>query len=243
MTEVTYPLAFIAGLISFLSPCVLPIVPSYLSLITGMSFEDMTKTSNRASVRMKTLLNSGLFVLGFSTVFVLMGAAFSYAGQMLLEYQGYLRMAGGILAITLGLFFSGVLKLDFLMRERKIAMRIRQAGPVGTFFTGVGFAAGWTPCIGPILGTILMISSTQGSTSAGTGMLLAYSAGLAVPFLASSLAFNTFLSHSKKVFKYMQYIKVVGGFLLIIFGVLMLTDNITYLSTLFPDFWYELLAL
>ncbi len=243
MSEVTYPLAFIAGLISFLSPCVLPIVPSYLSLITGMSFEELTTENDLASVRIKTLLNSGLFVLGFSTVFVLMGAAFSYAGQLLLEYQIWLRIAGGTLVITLGLFFTGILKLDFLMRERKLAMRIRQAGPVGTFLTGVGFAAGWTPCIGPILGTILMVSSTQGSTAAGTGFLLAYSAGLAVPFLASAMAFNSFLIHSKKLIKYMQYIKVVGGIILIIFGVLMLTDNITYLSTLFPDFWYELLAL
>ncbi len=243
MNEVTYPLAFIAGVVSFLSPCVLPIVPSYLSLITGMSFEDLTANGDLASVRAKTLLNAGLFVLGFSTVFVLMGAAFSYAGQMLLEYQNWLRMAGGMLVITLGLFFSGVLKLDFLMRERKLAMRVRQAGPVGTFFTGIGFAAGWTPCIGPILGTILMVSSTQGSTTAGTGLLLAYSAGLALPFLAAALAFNTFLSHSKKLFGYMRYIKVGGGVILIIFGVLMLTDNVTYLSTLFPDFWYDLLAL
>ncbi len=243
MTEVTYPLAFIAGLVSFLSPCVLPIVPSYLSLVTGMSFEDLTDNGNLRSIKIKTLLNSGLFVLGFSTVFVLMGAAFSYAGQMLLEYQSYLRMAGGILVITMGLFFSGIIKIDFLMRERKIAMRIRQAGPVGTFFTGIGFAAGWTPCIGPILGTILMVSSTQGSTSAGTGLLIAYSLGMAVPFMASALAFNTFLSHSKKLLKYMRYIKIGGGVILIIFGVLMLTDNITYLSTLFPDFWYDLLAL
>jgi cytochrome c-type biogenesis protein len=239
---VTYPLAFLAGIVSFLSPCVLPIVPSYLSLVTGMSFDELTAEDMQASVRMKTLLNSGLFVLGFSTVFILMGAAFSFAGQVLLEYQSWLRIAGGILVITLGLFFSGIIKLDFLMRERKMALSLKQAGPVGTFFTGVGFASGWTPCIGPILGTILMVSSAQGSTSNGISLLVTYSLGLGLPFMVSAFAFNSFLSHSKKVFKYMRYIKAGGGVILIIFGVLMLTDNISYLATLFPDWFYELMA-
>jgi cytochrome c-type biogenesis protein len=238
--EISMPLSFLAGVVSFLSPCVLPLLPSYVTFITGMTFEDLTASEDRKKVMLLTLKNSLVFILGFSTVFMALGASSSLLGQLLFKYQDAVRIAGGILVIIFGLFIAGFLKMDFLMKERKIHLQGRPAGYIGTFLIGMTFAAGWTPCIGPILGSILVVASTQGSAAKGTLLLAVYSAGLAVPFLLAALAFNSFLSYTKVINRYMKFIMIFSGVLLIAFGVLLLTNRVSDLTALFPDLGLDL---
>lgn len=235
MKDVSFPLAFVAGLFSFLSPCVLPLVPSYVSFITGVSFEDLTGNVDRRRIRHLTITNSIAFILGFSAVFMALGASSSAVGRFLFTYQDWIRIIGGVLIIVMGLFVAGFLKIDFLTRDRKVHLSGKPVGYAGTFLVGMTFAAGWTPCIGPILGTILLYASTKGSAVYGFKLLAVYSLGLAVPFFASSLALNSFLSYSKKVLRYMRVIMVLSGVLLILFGVMLLTNRIGELSALMPD--------
>ncbi len=226
MNNVSFPLAFMAGVLSFLSPCVLPLVPSYVSFITGMSFEDLTGSADRKRVRNLTITNSLVFIAGFSAVFIALGASSSAAGRILFRYQEWIRIIGGILIIIFGLFIAGFLKLDFLMRERKVHLGGKPAGYIGIFAIGMTFAAaGWTPCIGPILGSILLFASAKGSAVYGIKLLSVYSLGLAAPFFISSLAINSFLSYSKKLQRHMQVIMIISGILLIAFGIIMLTNN------------------
>lgn len=235
MTEVTYPLAFAAGVFSFLSPCVLPLVPSYVSFITGMSFEELTEKANVSRVRWLTITNSLAFIAGFSVVFVALGASTSYIGQLFRQYQNELRIAGGIIVIIFGLVIAGFFKMDFLMREKKFHLQGRPSGYLGAFTVGLVFSAGWTPCIGPILGSILLYATSQGSTTLGFKLLAAYSLGLAVPFLLSALAINTFLSYAKWLVRYMRPIMIVSGLVLVAFGVLLLTDKVSQISGYLPD--------
>ncbi len=236
MNEVSFPLAFLAGILSFLSPCVLPLVPSYLSFITGLTFEDLTEGIDRKKIRSLTIKSSLAFIFGFSSIFITLGASSSVVGSFLFNYQDWIRIIGGILVIFFGLFVAGFLKLDFLTRERKLHLSGKPAGYVGTFFIGMTFAAAWTPCIGPILGTILVYAGSQGSASFGLKLLAVYSLGLAIPFMLSSLGFNTFLSYSAKIRKYMRAVMIISGLLLMIFGVLLLTNNVRQLSSLLPNF-------
>lgn len=230
--NVTYSLAFLAGLLSFLSPCVLPLVPAYVSFITGMSLEEL-KRSPRIS---KAVISTLAFVLGFSTVFIALGASSSALGGLLMRYQDYVRIGGGILTIIFGLFIAGFIKMDFLMREKRFHISEGPAGYVGAFFIGMSFAAGWTPCIGPILGTILIYASSQGSTAYGVKLLSVYSLGLAVPFILATLAVNALFTYTKKIHRFMRTIMIVSGLMLIIFGVILLTDNMRLLTAFFPDF-------
>ena len=235
MKDVSFSLAFFAGLLSFLSPCVLPLVPSYISFITGVSFEDLKKSDDKKRIRYLTITNSLAFIAGFSLIFVALGASSSVVGQFLFEYQDWIRIIGGIMVIFFGLFVSGVLKLDFLTRERKFHLTGKPAGYIGTFFVGMTFAAAWTPCIGPILGTILVYASSKGSAVYGFKLLSVYSFGLALPFFLSSLMFNSFLSYSGKIRRYMRWIMIVSGLLLIVFGLLLLTNNVRQLTSFLPD--------
>lgn len=230
--------AFLGGVLSFLSPCVLPLIPSYVSYITGISFEDF-KTADKARVRKLTLLNSSAFIIGFSTVFVLLGVSSSFIGSFLSYYYDQIRIIGGIIIIILGLYVMGVLKIGFLSREHKIHLHSKPAGYTGSFIVGLTFGAGWTPCIGPILGSILLIAGTAGSAMYGFKLLLVYSAGLAIPFMVTSLALNTFLSHFSAIQKYMRFILILSGLLLIAFGIILLTDSISFLLGFIPDLGLE----
>ncbi len=230
------PLAFLAGFLSFLSPCVLPLFPSYVSFITGISFEDLTGGVDRKRIRHLTITNSVSFIAGFSAVFMALGASSSAIGKFLFEYQEWIRIIGGILIIVFGFFVAGFLKMDFLMKEKKMHLTGKPMGYVGTFLVGMTFAAGWTPCIGPILGTILLYASTQGSALSGIKLLAAYSLGLALPFFISSLAINSFLSYSRRLMKYMRGIMITSGLLLILFGIMLLTNRVRELTSLMPDF-------
>ncbi|MBZ0155452.1 MAG: cytochrome c biogenesis protein CcdA [Alphaproteobacteria bacterium] len=230
-TDVSFPLAFAAGVLSFLSPCVLPLVPAYVSFITGLSLEEL-KSSPRLSRTMGTTL---AFVFGFSTIFIALGASSSLLGNLLLQYQDAIRIVGGILTVIFGLFMAGVVKLDFLMRERRFHISEGPAGYVGAFLIGMSFAAGWTPCIGPILGTILIYAGSQASASFGLKLLSVYSLGLAIPFILSSLAVNALLSNTRKLQRFMRIIMIVSGLILIAFGIMLLTNKTAQLSGLFPD--------
>jgi cytochrome c-type biogenesis protein len=205
-----------------------------------MSFEELTEEADKARIRRLTITNSLAFVLGFSVVFIALGASTSYVGQMFRLYQEEIRIVGGILVIIFGLFIMGLFKMDFLMREKKFHLQGRPSGYLGVFVVGIVFAAGWTPCIGPILGGILLYATSQGSTALGLKLLSIYSLGLAIPFLLSALAINSFLSYSKKVQKYMRAIMFVSGLVLIAFGVLLLTDKVSELANYFPDLGIDL---
>ncbi len=235
MSDVSYSISFLAGVLSFLSPCVLPLVPSYVSFITGVSFEDLTKSSDKARIRFLTMTNSLAFIFGFSAIFISLGASSSAIGQFLFNYQDSIRIIGGILIIIFGLFIIGFLKMDFLMRDKKFHLSGRPSGYAGAFLIGMTFAAGWTPCIGPILGSILLYASTKGSAIYGIKLLSIYSLGLAIPFFISSLAFNSFLSYSKKIHRYMRVIMIISGLLMIFFGIMLLMNKVSQLTNYFPD--------
>lgn len=223
--DVSTLIAFTAGLLSFVSPCVLPLVPSYITYVTGASFKDLTDIKGRARLRWATMFHSLLFIMGFSTVFILMGASASYLGQILVEYQPWIMRGGGVLIIILGIHFTGLINIPFLQMEKRFEMRKKPLGLLGSFLVGVVFAAGWTPCIGPILSTILIYASTAKTFTTGILLLAVYSIGLGLPFFLSSLAFNSFLSAFDRMKRYMRWITLISGIFLIIIGILFLTDT------------------
>jgi cytochrome c-type biogenesis protein len=225
-----FVVAFSAGLFSFLSPCVLPLFPSYLSFVTGMSVADLTGDLT-AAARRRVMAHSVAFILGFSLVFVSLGASFSAAGQFLLDYREWIRRIGGLLIILFGLYISGVLRLGFLGRTQQWQLREKPAGYVGSVLVGVTFAIGWTPCVGPILGAILSLAGTAETVGRGVGLLLAYSAGLGVPFLVSSLALGGFLKVFKRYRSVIPVVERAAGVLLVVVGVLVFTNYYLYLNT------------
>ncbi|NTU43323.1 MAG: cytochrome c biogenesis protein CcdA [Nitrospirales bacterium] len=232
MNDVSFPLAFLAGLLSFLSPCVLPLVPAYLSFVTGMSLEELTHKPRISKAMVSTLF----FILGFSAVFISLGASSSLLGGILMKYQDWLRIGGGVLTIIFGLFIAGVFRLDFLMREKRFHISKGPTGYVGSFLIGMSFAAGWTPCIGPILGTILIYAGSQGSASYGLKLLTVYSLGLAIPFVLATFAVNLFFTYTRKIQKFMRGIMLTSGLILILFGVMLLTDSMGRIAGILPDF-------
>ncbi len=235
MNEVSFPLAFLAGILSFLSPCVLPLVPAYISLITGLSVSELKEHRRMTQALGKTFA----FVAGFSSVFLALGASSSLVGRLFLQYQDAVRIGGGILTIMLGLFVIGFVKLDVLMRERRFQAS-RRTGVAGAFLFGVSFAAGWTPCIGPILGTILVYAGTQGSAGYGLALLAVYSLGLGVPFVLATLALNVFFSYTRRLQVFMRTVSVLSGLVLIGFGILLLTNSLGTFAGYFPDFGIKL---
>ena len=220
-----------AGILSFLSPCVLPIFPSYLSFITGLSFSELSGSVNNVRTRRAIILNALCFIFGFSVVFMSLGASFSLLGQLLFDYQQILRKVGGVLIILFGLYIAGFLTLPFLTRTFQLELKDRPAGYLGAFIVGVTFAAGWTPCVGPILGSILLYASTAKTAYTGIMMLGAYSLGLAIPFFLSALALNRFLDYFDRFKRLIPIVSTVGGVFLIFVGGLLLTNYFTLLST------------
>jgi cytochrome c-type biogenesis protein len=223
--QISGMIAFTAGLLSFASPCVLPLVPSYITYITGVSFKELTDVGARSRLRWVTIFHSLFFIAGFSLVFILMGASATYIGQLLAQYQYWIMKGGGVLIILLGIHFTGIINIPFLQIEKRFEMKTKPLGYIGSLLVGVAFAAGWTPCIGPILSTILIYASTSKSFTTGILLLTYYSIGLGIPFFLSSLAFNSFLSAFDKIKRYMRVINVVSGLFLIGIGILFLTDT------------------
>lgn len=229
-------IAFGAGVLSFLSPCVLPLVPSYLSFVTGMSLEDLQEGVNRRT----TLVHSLLFVAGFTGIFLLLGASASFLGQFLRAYESWISRVGGVVIIILGLHLAGAFRLTPLMREKRLHLNDKPAGYLGTLGVGAIFGAGWTPCIGPVLGAILTFAASQEQFWSGVFLLLVYSLGLAVPFLLSSLALDAFLRAFSRFRRFLPVVQVASGLLLVLLGLLLLTGTFsalsTYLTRFTPDF-------
>ncbi|HEV8149214.1 MAG TPA: cytochrome c biogenesis protein CcdA [Gemmatimonadales bacterium] len=216
--------AFAGGLLSFLSPCVLPLVPSYLGFITGFTFDEM------ADRRKLAMLHALLFVLGFTLVFMLFGASATALGRVLKYYEVWFQRVGGVLIILFGLYCLGVLKLRFLDQEARLHLDRKPVGYLGSVLVGMAFAAGWTPCIGPILGAILGLAASEASLPRGMLLLGSYSLGLAVPFLFAAFAVETFLSWFRRFRRHMRWVQRVSGVLLIAVGLLLATGQFTRLA-------------
>jgi len=233
--------AFAAGLLSFLSPCVLPLVPSYLSFVTGLGMEELE--SGDAELRRTTLIHSLLFVAGFSSIFLALGASASFLGQVLREYQLWIARIGGVIVLLFGLHLLGVTPVRWLQRERRMHLERKPVGYVGSFLVGVTFGAGWTPCIGPILGGILTFAATRQTLGEGVQLLAFYSAGLAVPFILSAVGFTWFLATFKRLRRHIVWVERASGALLVIVGLLLLSGQFTMLASwaanLTPDWILE----
>ncbi len=216
--------AFAAGLLSFLSPCVLPLVPSYVGFLTGMT---LTEMSGRRRI---AVVHALLFVAGFSLVFILLGASATALGSALRYYQTWIARVGGVLVILFGLLCLGMVKVGFLEQERRFQLQNKPVGYLGSALVGIAFGAGWTPCIGPVLGAILTLAATTESVTRGMLLLGVYSAGLAVPFLVAAVAVESFLDWFQQFRRFLPWVMRVSGVLLIVVGVLMATGQFTRLA-------------
>lgn len=240
-TEVSIPLAFLGGILSFVSPCVLPLVPSYISFVTGISFEELTGDNENSKLKKVILLNSLMFILGFSTVFVvILGSSAQLLGNLFMEYQDLVRKIGGLVIILLGIHIIGIINFNILQRDKRLHFfKEKPSGLLGSFLVGIGFAAGWTPCIGPILSAIFAVAATSENPWSGMVLFVAYSAGLAIPFLLTSLGINTFLKHFGRLKRHMRVISIVTGIFLIVTGLLIFTNSLGiiagYLNSLIPS--------
>lgn len=228
--QITYIGAFVAGLLSFLSPCVLPLIPSYITYITGISFADLDAERPSHLVRRQTMLHSLAFVSGFTVVFVLLGASATYIGSFLQQHMDLVRRGGGILIMVFGIHVTGLVPLKWLLGERRVSLKNKPTGLLGSFLVGLAFAAGWTPCIGPILASILMIAATEEKVAQGIVLLLLYSIGLGIPFLLSSLALHRFISVFNRFKKHIRLFEIVTGLFLILVGLLIFTNWLSLLA-------------
>lgn len=229
MSSLPLPIAaFVAGLLSFLSPCVLPLVPGYVSLISGVGVEELQAQDRRTLGRV--MLHSVMFIAGFSLVFIVLGAAATTLGQLMAQYRRYLTYAAGIIIIVFGLHLTGVFKISALYADKRMHSVKGGSTPWGAFVVGFAFAFGWTPCIGPILTVILTFAASEENVLKGVLLLAIYSLGLAVPFLMTSLGIERFLGFYGRFRQHLHTVEVVSGVLLIGIGALILTRHFTVLS-------------
>lgn len=230
--------AFIFGLLSFVSPCVLPIVPGYISFISGYSLEEMKDTSSNKAAMRVIILNSLFFILGFTVVFVIMGATATTIGRILNEHLDLISKIAGVLIVIFGLHMAGAFKLNFLNYEKRFHLQDKKFGILGSFLIGTAFAFGWTPCIGPVLAGILVVASQQDTVLKGIMLLGSYSLGLGIPFFITGISINLFFGFFNRVKKYFHAIEVAGGSLLVVLGVLIFTNYLTviasYIARLLP---------
>jgi len=227
--------AFIAGLLSFLSPCVLPLIPSYVTYITGLSFADLQAEHPSHKVRQQTIIHSLLFIAGFTCVFVLLGASATFVGSFLQENMRIIRKVGGILIILFGVHLTGLVPIQFLLGEKRFTINRKPAGYVGSFLIGVAFSAGWTPCIGPILASILMVAATEKTVYHGIMLLLAYSMGLAIPFFLAALAMHQFLVAFNRFKRHIRLFEIITGVFLVIIGIIVYGNYLGRLSGYIPS--------
>jgi cytochrome c-type biogenesis protein len=230
MTDVSLLAAFVGGFLSFISPCVLPLIPGYVSFVSGMSMDELRGGSADTTRWRQVLPPSLAFVAGFSAVFIALGASASAVGEFLMQRLPLLGKIAGVLIVIFGLHTMGVFRLRFLETEKRVHTQRKPAGLVGAFLVGVAFAFGWTPCIGPILGGILVIAGSRESIAEGVRLLAIYSAGLGIPFLLTALAVDRFFSASSKIRRHYHAIEVASGVLLIAIGVLIFTNRFTIIA-------------
>jgi cytochrome c-type biogenesis protein len=238
--NVTLFAAFAAGFLSFVSPCVLPLIPGYISFVSGISVDEMRGDTAPATSRLQVFLTSLAFVIGFSIVFVALGASATALGKLMFAKLPLLSKIAGAILIVFGLHTMGVFRLAFLESEKRVHSQRKPAGPLGAMLVGVAFAFGWTPCIGPILGGILAIAGSKNTVSEGITLLAVYSLGLGIPFLLTSLAINQFFTAAKRIRKHYHAVEVASGALLIAIGLLIVTGQLTiitrYLQPYLPTF-------
>lgn len=232
--------AFAAGMLSFLSPCVMPLMPAYLSLISGLSVEEMQESVGDRSLRRRVMVACGGFVAGFSTVFVAMGASATAIGRLMrtwhaevLGWEFGIAQIAGLVIIVMGLHIAGLLPLSVLYRDTRFQVRGHARSLVGTYLVGAAFAFGWSPCVGPILSGILTIAASRDTVAQGVGLLAVYSAGLAVPFLLAGWSIEYFFRAFQRVKQHFRTLEIVSGTLLVAIGVLVLTDQLTRLNSYF----------
>ncbi len=228
--------AFFFGLLSFISPCVLPIIPGYISFISGHTLDDL-KGDSKSAAR-SVMINSLVFIAGFTVIFVLMGAAATSIGQVLNDNLNLISKIAGFIIIIFGLHMIGIFKIGFLNYEKRFHLQEKKLGILGSFAVGAAFAFGWTPCIGPVLAGILAIASQQETVMQGIILLFVYSLGLGIPFFLTAVSINKFFTLFNRIKKHFHTIEVVGGVMLIAVGILMMTNYLTiiasYLSKWFP---------
>ncbi len=227
--QLSIPIAFVAGVVSFLSPCVLPLVPGYITMLSGATIEEL-RSGASAGLVSRIFRNSIAFVLGFSIVFIALGASATAVGNFLVAQRTIFNIVAGVVIIIFGLHLTGLVKIPLLYREARVATAAGQRGLTGAFLLGFAFAFGWTPCIGPILAGILALAATRGSVFQGMFLLAIYSAGLAIPFLLTGLGLTQFLKFYGGFRKHLQVVEVASGVLLIAIGTLIAFNRFTLLS-------------
>lgn len=238
MTEVvtvSLGLAFLAGLVSFLSPCVFPIVPSYVGFVTGLTLDEL-KDGNRSDARRQAAVHAALFVLGFSLVFLALGASATALGGVLRRSLPLLQQIGGVVIAGFGLYLLGILKIPALMRERRVQLASKPAGKLGSVVVGVAFGAGWTPCIGPVLASVLLYASFEETLFQGMVLLGAYALGLGIPFFVSAVALNWFLAGSTRVRRWLLPLERAAGAVMLLVGVLLFTGHFAVISSFLAQF-------
>ncbi|MBI2642670.1 MAG: sulfite exporter TauE/SafE family protein [Candidatus Wildermuthbacteria bacterium] len=239
--------AFIAGILTFLAPCTLPLVPAYLSFISGSSVADLQNPATSKKARSKIFLNGLLYVVGFSAVFIVLGSLFGLGGAALLQYRFLITRIGGLFVILFGIFLLApqLPMFRFLLAERQVPgiKNLKPGNPVSSLIFGSAFAFGWSPCVGPILGTVLTLAASTVTVGKGALLLVVFSLGLAVPFLATALAIGWASQHLAKLGKYLNIVSAIGGVFLILLGIVMVTDNfalwIAWMYQLFGFINYE----
>lgn len=222
--------AFIAGILTFLAPCTLPLVPAYLGFISGASLESLKDPKKSRGARARILLNAVFYLLGFSLVFIILGSLFGLGGAVLAGYRVWLTKIGGLFVIFFGLYMLNVIRLPFLNflageHQPKFLKSLQPGNPLSSFVFGTAFATGWSPCVGPILGSILTLAAATATVTQGAVLLSVFSLGLAIPFLAIAVGIGSASNYINKIFKYLNIVSVIGGILLIFLGTLLLTNN------------------
>jgi cytochrome c-type biogenesis protein len=227
--SISYSAALIAGLLSFFSPCILPLIPAYFTFITGFSLDELTEARG-TRVRVRIILSTLSYVLGFSMIFILMGASASFLGGAIFEYRDWIRIIGGVAIMLFGIHMTGLLRFKALEFERRLNIQKKPLHFLGTFIVGMAFGAGWSPCIGPLLGSILIVAGNQDTVAQGIGLLSVYAAGLAIPFLVLSIFIDSLITLIKKVSWSIKYINMTAGVLLLILGLLLVTNKLNLIS-------------
>ena len=222
--------AFLAGLLSFVSPCVLPIVPPYLAWLAGLSFEELRSDSIEAATKRRIVVAALAFVLGFTTVFVALGATASVIGRTIAQYFDILSIIAGAIIIVMGLHFLGVFRIALLFREARVQVARKPAGAVGAYVMGLAFAFGWTPCVGPVLAAILFVAGSEGTAMRGAALLAIYSLGIGLPFLLAAVFASRFLGWAARFRQHMHKVEMAMGGLLVVTGVLFITGQMSVFS-------------
>ena len=238
--DVGYASAFLAGLVSFVSPCVLPLVPPYLSFLAGVSIDQLSGEERPAETTRRVMATALAFVAGFCTVFVALGASASYLGSFVTEHLTTLGYVAGVVIVVMGLHFLGVFRIGLLFREARFHVASKPAGLVGAYVIGLAFAFGWTPCVGPVLAAILLYAGSEAEVARGATLLLAYGLGIGVPFLAAALFAGPFLRLMQRHRRHMGKVEKVMGAALVVTGILFLTNSMSTIAYLLLEWFPQL---